>query len=187
MSVVGNATMIFLVMGVSGCGKSTVGKLLAQRMALDFYDADDFHSEVNIQKMRNGIPLEDADRLPWLLDLATRIPYWNKTGGAVLACSALREKYRAILSHDGKERVAFIHLAGGRQAIRDRMALRKDHFFSPSLLEDQWNILEAPETAVTVSCEDSADTICANIINGLTLAGLMPIASPKGGSYGRDK
>ena len=84
--------MVYIVMGVSGCGKTTIGRILAERFAMKFYDADDFHSESNIKKIQNLIPLEDEDRIPWLSNLAVRIRQWNKDEGAVLACSALKKK-----------------------------------------------------------------------------------------------
>ena len=83
-------------MGVSGCGKTTVGKILAEKFAMKFYDADDFHSEGNLNKMKNLVSLEDEDRIPWLLNLAIHIKQWNMGEGAVLACSALKGKYRQI-------------------------------------------------------------------------------------------
>jgi len=130
--------MVFIVMGVSGCGKTTVGKLLAGRIAFPFHDADDFHSQGNLEKMNNGVPLTDEDRVPWLFDLAVHVAQWNRHGGAVLACSALKKQYRDMLDWNGKEEVAYIHLKGDRDLILGRMKDRTDHFFPPSLLESQF-------------------------------------------------
>src|SRR5688572_26054973 len=95
--------MIIVVFGVTGCGKSTVGRLLARELSLPFYDADNFHPDANVRKMAKGIPLTDKDRAPWLENLAYQMKLWEKEkGGAVLACSALNERYRSILQTDGK-------------------------------------------------------------------------------------
>ena len=126
--------MVYIIMGVSGCGKTTVGKILAEKFAMKFYDADDFHSENSIKKMQNLIPLEDEDRIPWLLNLAVRIRQWNKGEGAVLACSALKEKYRQILSGDGKEKVIFIYLEGDSNTILERM--ERNGFISTAELRE---------------------------------------------------
>lgn len=129
VKIVDGKKMVYIVMGVSGCGKTTIGRMLAKRLAINFYDADDFHSQNNIHKMKNFVPLDDKDRMQWLLDLAMYIERWSKEEGAVLACSALKEKYRQILTQDGKEKVTFIHLKGDRNVILERMEKRKEHFF----------------------------------------------------------
>jgi carbohydrate kinase (thermoresistant glucokinase family) len=159
--------MIFIVMGVSGCGKSTIGRILAKRLAMNFYDADNFHSDKCIRKMENGIPLEDEDRNPWLLYLATLIAKWNRDKGAVLACSALKEQHRKILSWDGKENVAFIHLYADKEIILERMRTREDHFFPIGLLESQFNALEVPLNAITLQIDKEPEDICMEIINKL--------------------
>src|SRR3989344_3021602 len=159
--------MVYIIMGVSGCGKTTVGKILAEKFAMKFYDADDFHSENSIKKMQNLIPLEDEDRIPWLLNLAVRIRQWNKGEGAVLACSALKEKYRQILSGDGKEKVIFIYLEGDSNTILERMKKRKEHFFAPELLESQFSVLEEPSDAVRVPINKTPEEIGGEIIEKL--------------------
>lgn len=157
--------MIFIVMGVSGCGKSTIGGMLAVRLAMKFYDADDFHSDNSIRKMKNSIPLNDEDRTPWLLYLATLISKCNREKGAVMACSALKEEYRKILSYEGKEDVTFIHLDGDKDIILERMRMRKDHFFPLSLIESQFNELETPINAITVKIDKKPEKICKEIIH----------------------
>lgn len=166
--------MVFIVMGVSGCGKSAVGKLLADRIAYPFHDADDFHSRDNLEKMKDGLPLADEDRVPWLFDLAVHVAQWNRHGGAVLACSALKKRYRDMLDWNGKEEVAYIHLKGDRDLILGRMKNRTDHFFPPSLLESQFGDLEEPGDAVTVSIEKRPEDICSEIIAEIIRRELLP-------------
>lgn len=163
--------MIYIIMGVAGCGKTTVGRMLAERLSMKFYDADDFHPQDNITKIKDRIPLEDGDRIPWLLNLAQHIAQWNKDKGAVLACSALKEKYRQILSWDGKEEVAFIYLEGNKDTILDQMRKRDGHFFPVELLDSQFNALEAPDDAITVRINKTPEEICVEIMNNFTLPG----------------
>ena len=158
-------------MGVSGSGKTTVGRVLAEKLSMEFYDADDFHPQNNIAKIKNGIPLEDADRNPWLLNLAQHIAQWNRDKGAVLACSALKEKYRKILSRNGKEAVTFIYLEGNKDTILDRMRKRDGHFFPVELLDSQFNALEAPHDAITVRINKTPEEICVEIMNNFNLPG----------------
>ena len=99
--------MVVIIMGVSGSGKTTVGRLLAKDIGWPFYDGDDFHPQANVAKMKQGIPLEDADRWPWLERLATEIDRWLEAGGAVLGCSALKESYRQVL-RGGRENVRLV-------------------------------------------------------------------------------
>ncbi len=166
--------MVFIVMGVSGCGKTAVGTLLAERIAFPFHDADDFHSRGNMEKMKSGIPLTDEDRVPWLFDLAVHVAQWNRRGGAVLACSALKEKYREMLDWNGKEEVTYIYLKGGRDLILDRMHNRTGHFFPPELLDSQLRALEEPRQAVTVSIEKRPEDICSEIIMEIVGRELLP-------------
>jgi len=105
--------MVIILMGVSGCGKTTVGELLAKKLSLPFFDADDFHPVENVKKMQSGMPLNDDDRKPWLDELARQIKKWNRNDGAVLACSALKEKYRQILrGNSNREDVQIVYLKG---------------------------------------------------------------------------
>ena len=159
--------MVYIIMGVSGSGKTTIGMMLAKMLAINFYDADDFHSQHNINKMKNYIPLDDEDRTPWLLNLAAHVAQWNRNEGAVLVCSALKEKYRQILTRDGKEKVTFIHLEGGKSIILERMNRRKEHFFPSGLLESLFNALEVPLNAITVHIDKTPEEICTEIIDKL--------------------
>jgi carbohydrate kinase (thermoresistant glucokinase family) len=110
-------------MGVSGCGKTTIGKSLSIETGLPFYDADDFHSDENIIKMNSNIPLNDTDRLPWLNTLATNIILWENCGGAILACSALKESYRTILESNA-DNILWIYLSGSFELIKHRLENR---------------------------------------------------------------
>ena len=159
--------MVIIVMGVSGCGKTTVGKLLAERLGLPFYDADDFHPIENVEKMKSGEPLNDADRHPWLASLSWEIEKWNMGSGAVLACSALKENYRSILRPKDTEEVHFVYLKGTEELIHNRLKNRKDHYMPPDLLRSQFEALEEPDDALVVSIEKSPEEIVDEIVGGL--------------------
>lgn len=137
--------MIVVVMGVSGCGKSTVGALLAQALGAEFLDADEFHPAENVAKMAAGVPLTDADRKPWLDRLNAELA---KRKNAVLACSALKESYRAILAAGIDCR--FVHLRGPIELVRARMENRSHRYMPASLLESQFAALEPPAGAIEV-------------------------------------
>jgi carbohydrate kinase (thermoresistant glucokinase family) len=128
-------------MGVSGSGKTVIGSRLAARLKLPFYDADDFHSPQNIKKMKSGTPLTDQDRYPWLEGLADEMKQWSRDGGAILACSALKEEYRQVLA--SRTTVDWICLHGSFETIYERMKER-DHFMNPQLLQSQFDTLELP-------------------------------------------
>ena len=145
-------------MGVSGCGKSTVGARLAQTLGAEFLDADEFHPPENMVKMAAGLPLDDADRRPWLERLNAEL---RKRKGAVLACSALKESYRKILAHGIDCR--FAHLRGSIELIRSRMQERKHRYMPASLLESQFAALEAPARAIVVDIAE-APGHCVEII-----------------------
>jgi carbohydrate kinase (thermoresistant glucokinase family) len=138
--------MIVVVMGVSGCGKSTIGSLLAQRLGFPFLDADEFHPPGNVAKMAAGTPLTDDDRWPWLARLNQEL---RDKGDAVLACSALKESYRQCLSQLLDD-CRFVHLRGGLELIRSRLADRKHRYMPASLLESQFAALEPPADAIEV-------------------------------------
>ncbi|MEX2536262.1 MAG: gluconokinase [Trueperaceae bacterium] len=139
-----------VVMGVSGSGKSTVGRLLAQRLGWEFADADSYHSPANIAKMATGAPLDDADREPWLRTLGELISErLARESSLVLACSALKREYRRLLSaNDG--RVSFVYLKGSRALIHSRIAGRAGHYMKPDLLESQFQALEEPSDALVL-------------------------------------
>jgi gluconokinase len=140
----------FLVMGVSGSGKTTLARALAERLGWDFLDADDFHPPENIAKMTAGIPLDDSDRTPWLDAIHKRLLSTLKADRRpVLACSALKEKYRAQLL-DGLEGIVIVHLAGSYDVIRPRLQGRRGHFMKAEMLRSQFEALESPPHALTV-------------------------------------
>ena len=163
--------MVYVIMGVSGCGKTTIGKLLAKQLNLPFYDADNFHPQSNIKKMEQRIPLNDEDRKPWLEILSEQISEWNQTGGAVLACSALKKSYRDLIgkSHvNGAGKVKFIYLKGSKEMIYDRLKEREGHYMPPELLNSQFEDLEEPKHAITVNIDQKPETIVQNILKLLT-------------------
>lgn len=151
-------------MGVSGCGKSTVGNLLATRLECRFADADDFHSTENVARMSAGIPLTDEDRAGWLERLRREIKNCLDAGESlVLACSALRETYRERLA--GQEpRVVFVYLKGTFEQVADRLAERREHFMPQSLLRSQFATLEEPAQAIVVPVDLKPDEAVAQIL-----------------------
>jgi len=138
--------MIVLVMGVCGCGKTTVGQALAQQLGWRFIDADDLHPQSNVAKMASGVPLTDADRWPWYERIVEELRHHG--GHAVLACSALKRIYRDRLAQAGDLRVVF--LKGDAAAIAPRVASRRGHFMPASLLESQFATLEEPVDAIVI-------------------------------------
>ncbi len=155
-------------MGVTGSGKTTVGTLLAARLAWLFADADDFHSAANKEKMHKGIPLTDADRLPWLASMHEQIAKWIAAKqNAVLACSALKRSYRQRL-WDGPE-VKYVYLRGSYELIAERLRARKGHFADEHILAGQFADLEEPNDALIVEISASPDNIVAEICRRLDL------------------
>jgi gluconokinase len=141
---------LFVVMGVSGCGKTSVAKALAEACSGIYLDADDFHPASNKEKMAAGIPLTDEDRWPWLDTLKGELAKGAASGKPFfLACSALKQKYRDYLS-EGTPGLRFVYLKGSFELIRDRMAARKDHFMPLKLLESQFAVLEEPVDAIVL-------------------------------------
>ena len=130
-----NPRTVYIIMGVSGIGKTHIGQQLAVALRLPFFDGDDFHPAANVQKMKSGIPLNDDDRQPWLASLNRHIKTWVANGGAVLACSALKDRYRQTLAHGTT--VCFIYLHATKAQILERLNHRKGHFMPPSLLDSQ--------------------------------------------------
>lgn len=158
-------------MGVSGCGKTTVAKLFAEKTGAVFYEGDDFHPPENIAKMRAGIPLTDADRAVWLTALRKIISRSLAANTfTALTCSALKAKYREQLQA-GDSRVRFVHLAGSRKTIEARLKKRSGHFMPPSLLDGQFAILEPPADALTFDCEQPPEEIVAELIQALGITG----------------
>lgn len=143
-------TNFYIIMGVSGCGKSSVGQALAASLGWDFYDADDFHPPENITKMANGIPLDDADRAPWLESLRDLIASCLQSDRpGVLACSALKERYRQKLL-EGNPGVRLVYLKGSYDLIWSRMARRPGHYMKPEMLQSQFDALEEPQNAINI-------------------------------------
>ena len=160
--------MIVIVMGVVGSGKTTVGRLLAEQLAWEFADADDFHPPSNVEKIRRGIALTDADREPWLQALREAITHWISKGrSVVLACSALKRSYRRELEV-GPE-VHFVYLKGSADLIAERLRVRKGHFADDKILASQFADLEEPEGAVTVEIAAPPQQIVAEIRKKLGL------------------
>ena len=155
----------YLVMGVSGCGKSTVGKMLAEKLGWDFFDADDFHPRQNIEKMKAGIPLSDSDRQPWLERISGLLRDEIAAGRhPVLACSALRQSYRDTLL-SGTTGVHIVFLRGDKNLIASRMQKRPDHFMPTALLDSQFATLEEPmgPDVTRVNLAQSPEEIVASI------------------------
>lgn len=150
-------------MGVSGCGKTTVGKLLAAATGIPFVDADAFHPKENIEKMANGIALTDADRKPWLENLNQALKQKSQEKGMILACSALKESYRNILSQ-GIETLQWIYLKGDFELIQQRME-KREHFMNVNLLQSQFDTLEAPTYGLQLSIQEKPETIVKHILN----------------------
>ena len=155
---------VYVVMGVSGVGKTTIGKMLAGKLGVPFYDADDFHSDANLKLMRRGEPLKDNHRQAWLEELAEHIQKWHKEKGAVLACSALKEKYRQQLSSIPEEDLTWIFLHSEFEVIHQRIASRKNHYFKPEMLQSQYDILEQPEAGIHVDVQATQEEIINEIM-----------------------
>ncbi|MFO7177116.1 MAG: gluconokinase, GntK/IdnK-type [Pseudomonadota bacterium] len=167
--------MLILVMGVTGAGKSTVGRALATRLGLPFYDADDFHPPENRRKMAANVPLDDADRRPWLERLANEASTWERTGGAVLACSALKRAYRDLLfSRVTDARIVFLEIA--REDVAARLERRKGQHAIigeyDRVLAGQFRDLEAPDEAIRVSALLAPAEIVERVVAHLNREGL---------------
>ena len=161
--------MIVITMGVVGVGKTTVGRLLAERLGWEFADADDYHSQANVDKIRRGIPLDDEDRQPWLERLRGEILAWSSQArNVVLACSALKSRYRQRLKVAPE--VQFVYLKGSASLIASRLRSRPGHFANEQILASQIADLEEPEGVLAMNIEDSPEEIVAGIQTRLGLA-----------------
>lgn len=159
-------TTVYVIMGVSGCDKTTVGKALAAALSCPFYDGDDFHSAENVAKMAGGTPLND-DRAPWLATfVALLASHLARNEAAVLACSALKRAYRNVLRVD-PEHVQFVYLQGDFDAIRQRTQARSGHYMKAKMLLSQFDALEPPETdeALAVPIAQPIDAIVGWILS----------------------
>ena len=163
---------IIFIMGVSGSGKTTIGKKLAARIGLPFFDGDDFHPPSNKEKMNRGIPLTDEDRKDWLIQMNKAAMDQAKLAGAVIACSALKETYRAILSSGITIRLYWVFLQGSFELIKKRMEERKDHFMPANLLSSQFDVLQIPENCITIDISNSPDEIVEMIISQIAIKSL---------------
>ena len=160
---------ILLLMGVAGSGKTTIGRRLAAELHWPYFEADDFHSAANKEKMGRGVPLTDADRTPWLAAIRARINQCiAEKQNAVFTCSALKASYRDHLMR-GAETVSLVHLHGDPATISARVAERPGHFMKTSMVESQFAALEVPDHAFRVDTRDTPETIVAQIRQHLGL------------------
>ena len=159
-------TRLFIVMGVSGCGKSSIGKALANEFSGIYLEGDDLHPEANIKLMSEGTPLTDTNRWPWLENVAKTMA--SETGVVFASCSALKKTYRLFLKEKAGEPIFFIHLSGSKQVIAKRMSGRAGHFMPVELLNSQFEALEAPdpsEPSVTVDISKSPKAVLRNAVS----------------------
>ena len=165
--------MFIIVMGVSGSGKSTIGKMVAERIGCAFYDGDDYHPPENVTKMAAGIPLTDADRVGWL-DALARLMQAEMDAGrdGVIACSALKSSYRDALRRGHRQEVKFAYLHGDFAVILERMR-RRQHFMKPEMLQSQFDTLEAPHDILTIDVRLPPEQIAQTVIDQL----VQPVAS----------
>jgi gluconokinase len=162
--------MIVVLMGVSGSGKTTIGERLAQRLGWPYLDADDFHPPANVEKMRSGTPLTDADRWPWLDSMNAALRKHVARGeDLILGCSALKQAYRERLAA-GLPDVRWVHLKGSFELIRARLAARRHRYMPASLLQSQFATLEEPADALAVDVGAAPDDVVEAVLRGCSLA-----------------
>lgn len=155
----------FVIMGVSGCGKSSIGSAFAAAIGGLFIDGDDLHPAANVTKMASGQPLSDEDRSPWLLKVGQALQIG--TGPVVIGCSALKRRYRDVIRAEADQPMMFVHLTGTKEVLLSRMAARTGHFMPPSLLESQLAALEPPsldEASITVDIDQTPEAIVQEIL-----------------------
>lgn len=160
--------MFIVIIGVTGAGKSTVGRRLAEELSWRFFEGDDYHPAANIEKMKGGIALSDGDRKAWLGRLAEIIAKQSRIGeNGVLACSALKRSYRARLREAGP--VVFVHLKVAPSVIQERLRQRKNHFMNPTLIDSQFATLEEPMNAIVVEATLPTDEIIRSVRQALAI------------------
>jgi len=158
-------------MGVSGSGKSTIGRMLASALGWPYFEADDFHPPANKEKMSHGIPLNDEDRLPWLSAIRAKMDECRACGQhAVFSCSALKAKYRALLGL-GTPDILLVHLTGDIKTILARVGQRQGHFLKPELVQSQFDALEVPPDALTIDIALSPEAIVQTILKKINATG----------------
>ncbi|WP_083415645.1 NADP-dependent phosphogluconate dehydrogenase [Algibacter lectus] len=160
---------VIFIMGVSGCGKSTIGELLSQELEIPFFDGDDFHPQSNIDKMSSGVPLNDEDRHGWLVTLNDLAKSELRDNSCIIVCSALKKSYRDILNTGIQNQVKWIHLAGSFNQILERLNKRENHFMSSNLLQSQFDTLEEPENAFVVNIGSKPEDIVEKITNKIKM------------------
>lgn len=158
---------ILFIMGVSGCGKTTIGQLLSKELKIPFYDGDNFHSKENVEKMASGTALTDEDRIGWLGTLNI-LAKKHDGDGAIIVCSSLKSAYRDILKKGVTGKVRFVYLSGDFNLVMSRMEQRKGHFMPPDLLKSQFETLEPPQNAITVSIDHAPNIIVHKILEKLS-------------------
>lgn len=159
---------VIIITGVSGTGKTTVGLALAERCGIPFYDGDGFHPQANIAKMSAGIPLDDEDRLPWLRAINEHIREKLRSGSLIIACSALREKYRSLISEGiAPSSVIWVHLVGDYDVIYRRMSARKGHFMNAGMLRSQFASYEAPVEGIVVNVDQGQEQVIHQITSNI--------------------
>ena len=157
----------FIIMGVAGSGKTTIGKILAKRTGSYFIEGDEFHSKKNISKMKSGIPLNDEDRYDWLKKISKEISIKIKENNVVVACSALKEKYRDILITNNQ--ISFIYLKIDKKTCTVRLKNRPDHFMPDTLVESQFLTLEEPNNSIICNANDKIEKIIVYLIPKMKL------------------
>jgi carbohydrate kinase (thermoresistant glucokinase family) len=161
--------MVLILMGPMGCGKTTIGKMLAEKLGWPFYDGDDFHPEENVEKMRAGLALTDEDRRLWLEKLRGHIRHWlKKKQNTILACSALKQSYRDILGVEQKA-VRTVYLRGSYPLLRKRIEERRHPYMNKNLLRSQIDTLEEPKDGLRVDISETPETIVSTIFQNLKL------------------
>ena len=155
---------VIILMGVSGVGKTTIGRMLSEKTGLPFFDADDFHPSENIRKMENGIALLDEDRMAWLEMLALKLREWENSSGAILACSALKENYREHLQTYTSKKLTWVFLHADYEVILARLNSRQDHYFKPELLQSQYEALQEPGYGIHINVSTTKEKIVEQIV-----------------------